>query len=141
MDDKDIMDPNVYQMKNNDWEIINYNNITVYKLLSYKLSSWSEDTYLIVKINKNDNKIEIIIDWNSSDFVFDTHKAFIRFDENLPDNLDCKASENRKSSIILNADYIYNNLIDSNMMIIRASLEKSKTTRIFNVSKFKNLIN
>ena len=138
MDDKDIMDPNVYQLKNNDWEVIKTDECTIYKLLAYKLSSWSEDTYLIIKLNKEDK--EVIIDWNSADFVFEKHKMFFRFDNDLPDNLDCKASEDKKSSIVLDADYVYDSLTKANMLIIRASLEKSKTTRMFDVSKFKDLI-
>lgn len=140
MDDKDIMDPNVYQIKENDWKVEENCNIIIYKLLAYKLSSWSEDTYLIVKVNKENNTKEIIIDWNSKDFVFAEHKAFFRFDDDLPDNLDCKASENRLSSIVLKSDYVYDNLLDCNMLIIRASLEKSKTTRMFDVSKFKEIV-
>ncbi|MEI0446897.1 hypothetical protein R4K89_06885 [Brachyspira intermedia] len=140
MDDKDIMDPNVYQIKENDWKVEESGNIITYKLLAYKLSSWSEDTYLVVKVNKENNSKEIIIDWNSKDFVFAEHKAFFRFDDDLPDNLDCKASENKLSSIVLKPDYVYDNLLDCNMLIIRASLEKSKTTRMFDVSKFKDII-
>lgn len=140
MDDKDIMDPSVYQIKVNDWEIIDNDNTITYRLLAYKLSSWSEDTYLTIKVNKENNDKEVIIDWNSKDFVFSTHKTFFRFDEDLPDNLECKATEDRLSSIVLNPNYVYDNLIDSNMLIIRASLEKSKTTRMFDVSKFKEVI-
>ena len=140
MDDKDIMDPNVYQIKKNDWEVLEDDNYYIYKLLAYKLSSWSEDTYLIVKVNKVNNNKEIIIDWNSKDFVFAQHKTFFRFDNDLPDNLDCKASEDKLSSIVLKPDYVYDNLLDANMLIIRASLEKSKTTRMFDVSKFRNII-
>ncbi|WP_297205967.1 hypothetical protein [uncultured Brachyspira sp.] len=140
MDDKDIMDPGVYQIKCNDWIIEDNGSTITYKLLAYKLSSWSEDTYLIVKINKENNSKEVIIDWNSKDFVFSTHKTFFRFDDNLPDNLECKAGENRLSSIVLDSNYVYDNLIDSNMLIIRASLEKSKTTRMFDVSKFREVI-
>lgn len=140
MDDKDIMDPNVYQIKENDWKVEESGNIITYKLLAYKLSSWSEDTYLVVKVNKENNSKEIIIDWNSKDFVFSTHKTFFRFDNDLPDNLECKASEDRLSSIVLDSNYVYDNLIDSDMLIIRASLEKSKTTRMFDVSKFREVI-
>ena len=61
MDDKDIMDPNVYQIKENDWKVEESGNIIIYKLLAYKLSSWSEDTYLIVKVNKKNNTKEIIL--------------------------------------------------------------------------------
>lgn len=138
MDDKDIMDPNVYQLKNNDWEVIKTDEGIIYKLLAYKLSSWSEDTYLIIKINKEDK--EVIIDWNSADFVFENHKTFFRFDNDLPDNLECKSSNDKKSSIVLDADYVYDSLTKANMLIIRASLEKSKTTRMFDVSKFKDLL-
>ncbi len=105
MNDKDIMDPNVYQIKKNDWEVINTENEAIYKILAYKLSSWSENTYLIVKVNKKNNYKSIIIDWNSKDFVFSTH-----------------------------------NLLNSNMLIVRASLEKSKTTRMFDISKFKDIV-
>ncbi|WP_304353008.1 hypothetical protein [Brachyspira innocens] len=140
MDDKDIMDPNVYQIKKNDWEVLEDDNYYIYKLLAYKLSSWSEDTYLIVKVNKVNNNKEIIIDWNSKDFVFAQHKTFFRFDNDLPDNLDCKASEDKLSSIVLKPDYVYDNLLNADMLIIRASLEKSKTTRMFDVSKFKDIV-
>lgn len=140
MDDKDIMDPSVYQIKQSDWEVLEDDNYYIYKLLAYKLSSWSEDTYLIVKVNKENNNKEIIIDWNSKDFVFAHHKTFFRFDNDLPDNLDCKASEDRLSSIVLKPDYVYDNLLDADMLIIRASLEKSKTTRMFDVSKFKDIV-
>ncbi|PTY40196.1 hypothetical protein [Brachyspira hampsonii] len=140
MDDKDIMDPNVYQIKKNDWEVLENDNYYIYKLLAYKLSSWSEDTYLIVKVNKENNNKEIIIDWNSKDFVFAEHKTFFRFDNDLPDNLDCKASEDRLSSIVLKPDYVYDNLLDADMLIVRASLEKSKTTRMFDISKFKDIV-
>ncbi len=140
MDDKDIMDPSVYQIKENDWKVEEIGNTIIYKLLAYKLSSWSEDTYLVIKVNKENNDKQVIIDWNSKDFVFAEHKAFFRFDYDLPDNLDCKASENRLSSIVLKPDYVYDNLLDCNMLIIRASLEKSKTTRMFDVSKFKDIV-
>ncbi|ADG70605.1 hypothetical protein [Brachyspira murdochii] len=140
MDDKDIMDPNVYQIKKNDWEVLEDDNYYIYKLLAYKLSSWSEDTYLIVKLNKVNNSKEIIIDWNSKDFVFAQHKTFFRFDNDLPDNLECKASEDKLSSIVLKPDYVYDNLLDADMLIVRASLEKSKTTRMFDVSKFKDIV-
>lgn len=140
MDDKDIMDPNVYKIKENDWIIEENDKTIIYKLLAYKLSSWGEDTYLVVKVNKENNSKEIIIDWNSKDFVFSEHKAFVRFDEDLPDNLDCKADEKRLSSIILKSDYVYESLLNANMLIIRASLEKSKTTRMFDVSKFKDIV-
>ncbi|WP_300756799.1 hypothetical protein [uncultured Brachyspira sp.] len=140
MDDKDIMDPNVYQIKKNDWEILEDDNYYIYKLLAYKLSSWSEDTYLIIKINKENKNKEIIIDWNSKDFVFAEHKTFFRFDNDLPDNLECKSSEDRLSSIVLKPDYVYDNLLNAHMLIIRASLEKSKTTRMFDVSKFRDIV-
>lgn len=140
MDDKDIMDPSVYQIKQSDWEVLENDHYYIYKLLAYKLSSWSEDTYLIVKVNKENNNKEIVIDWNSKDFVFAHHKTFFRFDNDLPDNLDCKASEDRLSSIVLKPDYVYDNLLDTDMLIIRASLEKSKTTRMFDVSKFRNIV-
>lgn len=140
MDDKDIMDPSVYQIKQSDWEVLENDHYYIYKLLAYKLSSWSEDTYLIVKVNKENNNKEIVIDWNSKDFVFAHHKTFFRFDNDLPDNLDCKASEDRLSSIVLKPDYVYDNLLDADMLIVRASLEKSKTTRMFDVSKFRNIV-
>ncbi|WP_295163626.1 hypothetical protein [uncultured Brachyspira sp.] len=140
MNDKDIMDPNVYQIKKNDWEVINTENEAIYKILAYKLSSWSENTYLIVKVNKKNNYKSIIIDWNSKDFVFSTHKTFFRFDNDLPDNLECKSTDDKLSSIVLDSDYIYNNLLNSNMLIVRASLEKSKTTRMFDISKFKDIV-
>ncbi|MDO6993470.1 hypothetical protein Q5M87_05540 [Brachyspira innocens] len=140
MDDKDIMDPSVYQIKQSDWEVLESDYYYIYKLLAYKLSSWSEDTYLIVKVNKENNNKEIIIDWNSKDFVFAQHKTFFRFDNDLPDNLDCKASEDKLSSIVLKPDYVYDNLLNADMLIIRASLEKSKTTRMFDVSKFRNIV-
>lgn len=140
MNDKDIMDPNVYQIKKNDWEVINTENEAIYKILAYKLSSWSENTYLIVKVNKENNYKSIIIDWNSKDFVFSTHKTFFRFDNDLPDNLECKSTDDKLSSIVLDSDYIYNNLLNSNMLIVRASLEKSKTTRMFDISKFKDIV-
>ncbi|MBW5410608.1 hypothetical protein E6A50_09535, partial [Brachyspira hampsonii] len=85
MDDKDIMDPNVYQIKQCDWEVLENDNYYIYRLLAYKLSSWSEDTYLIVKVNKENKSKEVIIDWNSKDFVFAEHKTFFRFDNDLPD--------------------------------------------------------
>ncbi|WP_300369810.1 hypothetical protein [Brachyspira sp.] len=139
MDDKDIMDPNVYQIKKNDWKVEENDKTITYKLLAYKLSSWSEDTYLVINVDKQNNTKEIIIDWNSKDFVFSEHKTFFRFDEDFPDNLDCKADEKRLSSIVLKSDYVYDSILNSNMLIIRASLEKSKTTRMFDVSKFKDI--
>ena len=77
---------------------------------------------------------------NWDDLVFETHKTFFKFDNELPDNLDCKASEDKKSSIIIDADYVYYNLLDYNLLIVRSSLEKSKTTRIFDISKFREVI-
>ena len=52
MKDKDIMDIEVYQIKSNKWQIINEEKNIILKLLAYKLSSWADDTYLKVIINK-----------------------------------------------------------------------------------------
>lgn len=138
MDDKDIMNPEIYEIKPDEWEVLEDDKNISYKLLAYKLSSWSEDTHLIVNINK-ENKT-IIINWNSKDFVFPSHKAFFRFDDDLPDNLDCKATEDKLSSIVLDSNYVYESLLNHKLLIIRASLEKSKTTRVFNISKFREVI-
>lgn len=138
MDDKDIMNPEIYEIKPDEWEVLEDDKNISYKLLAYKLSSWSEDTHLIVNINK-ENKT-IIINWNSKDFVFSSHKAFFRFDDDLPDNLDCKATEDKLSSIVLDSNYVYESLLNHKLLIIRASLEKSKTTRVFNISKFREVI-
>ncbi|TXJ46545.1 hypothetical protein [Brachyspira pilosicoli] len=138
MDDKDIMNPEIYEIKPDEWEVLEDDKNISYKLLAYKLSSWSEDTHLIVNINK-ENKT-IIINWNSKDFVFASHKTFFRFDDDLPDNLDCKATEDKLSSIVLDSDYVYESLLNHKLLIIRASLEKSKTTRVFNISKFREVI-
>lgn len=138
MDDKDIMNPEIYEIKPDEWEVLEDDKNISYKLLAYKLSSWSEDTHLIVNINK-ENKT-IIINWNSKDFVFLSHKAFFRFDDDLPDNLDCKATEDKLSSIVLDSNYVYESLLNHKLLIIRASLEKSKTTRVFNISKFREVI-
>ena len=140
MKDKDIMDIEVYQIKSNKWQIINEEKNIILKLLAYKLSSWADDTYLKVIINKETKLKNIIIEWNCADLVFETHKTFFKFDNELPDNLDCKASEDKKSSIIIDADYVYYNLLDYNLLIVRYSLEKSKTTRIFYISKFREVI-
>ena len=48
--------------------------------------------------------------------------------------------EDKKSSIIIDADYVYYNLLDYNLLIVRSSLEKSKTTRIFDISKFREVV-
>ena len=138
MDDKDIMNPEIYEIKPDDWEVLEDDESISYRLLAYKLSSWSEDTHLIVNVNK-ENKI-VIINWNSKDFVFPSHKAFFRFDDDLPDNLDCKATEDKLSSIVLDSDYVYESLLNHKLLIVRASLEKSKTTRVFNISKFAEVV-
>ena len=140
MDDKDIMNPEIYEIKPDDWEIMENDKNISYRLLAYKLSSWSEDTHLIVNVDKENKNKTIIINWNSKDFVFASHKTFFRFDNDLPDNLDCKAAEDKLSSIVLDSDYVYDSLINHKLLIIRASLEKSKTTRVFNISKFRELI-
>ncbi|WP_297286052.1 hypothetical protein [uncultured Brachyspira sp.] len=138
MDDKDIMNPEIYEIKPDDWEVLEDDESISYRLLAYKLSSWSEDTHLIVNVNK-ENKI-VIINWNSKDFVFPSHKAFFRFDDDLPDNLDCKSTEDKLSSIVLDSDYVYESLLNHKLLIVRASLEKSKTTRVFNISKFAEVV-
>ena len=96
--------------------------------------------YKFMSGNKETKLKNIIIEWNCADLVFETHKTFFKFDNELPDNLDCKASEDKKSSIIVDADYVYYNLLDYNLLIVRSSLEKSKTTRIFDISKFREVI-
>lgn len=138
MDDKDIMNPEIYEIKPDNWEVLEDNESISYRLLAYKLSSWSEDTHLIVNVNK-ENKT-VIINWNSKDFVFPYHKAFFRFDDDLPDNLDCKSTEDKLSSIVLDSDYVYESLLNHKLLIVRASLEKSKTTRVFNISKFAEVV-
>lgn len=138
MDDKDIMNPEIYEIKPDNWEVLEDNESISYRLLAYKLSSWSEDTHLIVNVNK-ENKT-VIINWNSKDFVFPSHKAFFRFDDDLPDNLDCKSTEDKLSSIVLDSDYVYESLLNHKLLIVRASLEKSKTTRVFNISKFAEVV-
>ena len=138
MDDKDIMNPEIYEIKPDNWEVIENDNNISYRLLAYKLSSWSEDTHLIINVNK-ENKT-VIINWNSKDFVFPSHKAFFRFDDDLPDNLDCKSTEDKLSSIVLDSDYVYESLLNHKLLIVRASLEKSKTTRVFNISKFAEVV-
>ncbi len=140
MKDKDIMDIEVYQIKNNDWQIIDEEKNIILKLPAYKLSSWVDDSYLKVVVEKESKIKNIIIEWNSSDLVFETHKTFLKFDNELPDNLDCKASDDKKSSIIIDADFVYNNLLEYKILIVRSSLQKSKTTRIFDISKFRNSI-
>ena len=52
MKDKDIMDLEVYKIKNNDWQIINEGKNIILKLSAYKLSSWGDDSYLKIIINK-----------------------------------------------------------------------------------------
>ncbi|MEI0611177.1 hypothetical protein [Brachyspira pilosicoli] len=140
MDDKDIMNPEIYEIKPDEWDVVEDDKNISYRLLAYKLSSWSEDTYLIVNINKENKNKTIIINWNSKDFVFSSHKAFFRFDDDLPDNLDCKSTEDKLSSIVLDSDYVYDSLLNHKLLIIRASLEKSKTTRVFNISKFAEVV-
>ncbi|MEI0593278.1 hypothetical protein R4K52_07235 [Brachyspira pilosicoli] len=140
MDDKDIMNPEIYEIKPDEWEVVEDDKNIGYRLLAYKLSSWSEDTHLIVNINKESKNKTIIINWNSKDFVFPSHKAFFRFDDDLPDNLDCKATEDKLSSIVLDSNYVYDSLLNHKLLIVRASLEKSKTTRVFNISKFAEVV-
>ena len=140
MNDKDIMNPEIYEIKPYDWEVVEDDKNISYRLLAYKLSSWSEDTHLIVNVNKENKDKIIIINWNSKDFVFASHKAFFRFDDDLPDNLECKATEDKLSSIVLDSNYVYESLLNHKILIIRASLEKSKTTRVFNISKFIEVI-
>lgn len=141
MKDKDIMDLEVYKIKNNDWQIINEGKNIILKLPAYKLSSWGDDSYLKVILKKELKTKIIIIEWNSSDLVFETHKTFFKFDEELPDNLDCLASDDKKSSIIIDTDFVYDNLLKYNILIVRSSLQKSKTTRIFDISKFRDTVN
>lgn len=141
MKDKDIMDLEVYKIKNNDWQIENEGKNIILKLSAYKLSSWGDDSYLKIIIKKELKTKTIIIEWNSSDLVFETHKTFFKFDNELPDNLDCLASDDKKSSIIIDTDFVYDNLLKYNILIVRSSLQKSKTTRIFDISKFKDTIN
>ena len=141
MKDKDIMDLEVYKIKNNDWQIENEGKNIILKLSAYKLSSWGDDSYLKILIKKELKTKTIIIEWNSSDLVFETHKTFFKFDNELPDNLDCLASDDKKSSIIIDTDFVYDNLLKYNILIVRSSLQKSKTTRIFDISKFKDTIN
>lgn len=140
MKDKDIMDLEVYKIKNNDWQIVNEGKNIILKLSAYKLSSWGDDSYLKVIFKKELKTKTIIIEWNSSDLVFETHKTFFKFDDELPDNLDCLASEDKKSSIIIDTDFVYDNLLKYNILIVRSSLQKSKTTRIFDISKFRDII-
>ena len=140
MKDKDIMDLEVYKIKNNDWQILNEGKNIILKLSAYKLSSWGDDSYLKIIINKELKTKTIIIEWNSSDLVFETHKTFFKFDNELPDNLDCLASNDKKSSIIIDTDFVYDNLLKYNILIVRSSLQKSKTTRIFDISKFRDVV-
>ena len=140
MKDKDIMDLEVYKIKNNDWQIANEGKNIILKLSAYKLSSWGDDSYLKIIIKKELKTKTIIIEWNSSDLVFETHKTFFKFDNELPDNLDCLASDDKKSSIIIDTDFVYDNLLKYNILIVRSSLQKSKTTRIFDISKFRYVI-
>lgn len=141
MKDKDIMDLEVYKIKNNDWQIENEGKNIILKLSAYKLSSWGDDSYLKIIIKKELKTKTIIIEWNSSDLVFETHKTFFKFDNELPDNLDCLASDDKKSSIIIDTNFVYDNLLKYNILIVRSSLQKSKTTRIFDISKFRDTIN
>ena len=141
MKDKDIMDLEVYKIKNNDWQITNEEKNIILKLSAYKLSSWGDDSYLKIVIKKELKTKIITIEWNSSDLVFENHKTFFKFDDELPDNLDCLASDDKKSSIIIDTDFVYNNLVEHNILIVRSSLQKSKTTRIFDISKFRDVIN
>ena len=140
MKDKDIMDLEVYKIKNNDWQIVNEGKNIILKLSAYKLSSWGDDSYLKIIIKKELKTKTIIIEWNSSDLVFETHKTFFKFDNELPDNLDCLASDDKKSSIIIDTDFVYDNLLKYNILIVRSSLQKSKTTRIFDISKFRDVV-
>ena len=140
MKDKDIMDLEVYKIKNNDWQITNEGKNIILKLSAYKLSSWGDDSYLKIIIKKELKTKTIIIEWNSSDLVFETHKTFFKFDNELPDNLDCLASDDKKSSIIIDTDFVYDNLLKYNILIVRSSLQKSKTTRIFDIGKFREII-
>ena len=140
MKDKDIMDLEVYKIKNNDWQIANEGKNIILKLSAYKLSSWGDDSYLKIIIKKELKTKTIIIEWNSSDLVFETHKTFFKFDNELPDNLDCLASDDKKSSIIIDTDFVYDNLLKYNILIVRSSLQKSKTTRVFDISKFRDVV-
>ena len=140
MKDKDIMDLEVYKIKNNDWQIANEGKNIILKLSAYKLSSWGDDSYLKIIIKKELKTKTIIIEWNSSDLVFETHKTFFKFDNELPDNLDCLASDDKKSSIIIDTDFVYDNLLKYNILIVRSSLQKSKTTRMFDISKFRDVV-
>ena len=140
MKDKDIMDLEVYKIKNNDWQIENEGKNIILKLSAYKLSSWGDDSYLKIIIKKELKTKTIIIEWNSSDLVFETHKTFFKFDNELPDNLDCLASDDKKSSIIIDTDFVYDNLLKYNILIVRSSLQKSKTTRIFDISKLRDVV-
>ena len=140
MKDKDIMDLGVYKIKNNDWQIVNEGKNIILKLSAYKLSSWGDDSYLKIIIKKELKTKTIIIEWNSSDLVFETHKTFFKFDNELPDNLDCLASDDKKSSIIIDTDFVYDNLLKYNILIVRSSLQKSKTTRIFDISKLRDVV-
>ena len=140
MKDKDIMDLEVYKIKNNDWQIVNEGKNIILKISAYKLSSWGDDSYLKIIIKKELKTKTIIIEWNSSDLVFETHKTFFKFDNELPDNLDCLASDDKKSSIIIDTDFVYDNLLKYNILIVRSSLQKSKTTRIFDISKLRDVV-
>ena len=70
MKDKDIMDLEVYKIKNNDWQIVNEGKNIILKLSAYKLSSWGDDSYLKIIIKKELKTKTIIIEWNSYDLVF-----------------------------------------------------------------------
>ena len=50
MDDKDIMNPEIYEIKPDNWEVLEDDESISYRLLAYKLSSWSEDTHLIINV-------------------------------------------------------------------------------------------
>jgi len=140
MKDKDIMSAEVYQIKNDEWQVMSDGDYITLRLPAYKLSSWSEDSYLTVIMNGDLTVKEIIVDWNSSDFTLHNHKTFFRFDDDLPDNLECMANADRTGSIVLESAYVYENLLKRNLLIVRASLKKSKTTRMFDVSKFRDVV-
>ena len=79
MKDKDIMDIEVYKIKNNEWQITEEEQNIVLKLLAYKLSSWADDTYLKVIINKETKLKNIIIEWNSSDLFVCLQFYYLKF--------------------------------------------------------------
>lgn len=142
MKDKDIMNPDIYEIKTSKWVITSIDSaskdkIITFKLPSYRLSTWSEESYLIVEITNG--KVDVRIDWNSGDHVFDIHKVFFCFDSSLPDVLECKKSPDAKCSIITDTSCLLKGILSSKILIARSSLEKSKTTRLFNVSEFKEI--